>query len=74
MRTQHEVESIVQRAYSTVGGDPSQIVQIKPIDGNWENALSYEVTRSDMKNARVYRRDLDDSNLQGIERSLQQFV
>ena len=74
MRTKHGVESLVQRLYQENGCDPSELVQIIPKDGGWHNALSYEVTRSDMKRARVYRRDLDDKNEQQIARSLRSFI
>ena len=73
MRTQSEVESVVRRAYQKTGGDASDLVQIKPIDGGWDNALSYEVTRSDGKHTRVYRSDLDDENEQWIADSLRSF-
>jgi len=74
MRDQHGVESIVQRLYERIGRDPSELFQIRPIDGGWDNALSYEITRSDMKRARIYRHDLDDQNEQEIASCLRRFV
>jgi hypothetical protein len=74
MRTKRGVESLFQRLYQENGGDPSELVQIISKDGGWHNALSYEVTRSDMKRARVYRRDLEDKNEQQIARSLRSFI
>ncbi len=74
MRTQSEVESVVRDAYEGIGGDVSDLVQIKPMNGRgWDNALSYEVTRSDGKHTRVYRSDLDDENEQWIADSLRSF-
>ncbi len=78
MRTQSEVEFVVRRAYERTGGDPSDLVGIKPIDGGpgdgrWANALSYEITRSDGKHTRVYRSDLDDENEYRIAEDLRSF-
>ncbi len=72
MRTQSEVESVVRDAYERIGGDPLDL-QIEPMDGRWDNALSYEVTRADGKRTRVYRSDLDDENEEGIAESLHSF-
>lgn len=73
MRTQRDVESVVHRLYKRIGANPMDLRLIKPIDGGWDDALSYEITRSDMKRTRVYRRDIDDLNDQIIESSLRNF-
>lgn len=74
MRTQRDVESTVRRLYQKMGRDPSELLQIKPIDGGWDNALSYEITRSDLKHARIYRCDLDDQNDRQVAKSLRRFT
>jgi hypothetical protein len=74
MQTQLDVESIVHRLYKKIGGNPLDLRLIKPIDGGWDNALSYEITRFDLKHTRVYRSDLDDQNEQKIETSLRNFI
>ena len=73
MRTQAEVEGLIQRLIREIGSNPAELVQIKPRDGGWENALSYEITQKDGKRARIYRRDLDDGNEQGIKTALRGF-
>lgn len=73
MRTQATVEALCRRRYHELGKDPAELVQIKPIDGSWENALSYEVTRSDKKQTRIFRRDLDDNNNESIKGCLRSF-
>ena len=73
MRTQATVEALCRRLYHELGKDPAELVQIKPIDGGWENALSYEVTRNDKKQTRIFRRDLDDKNNEGIKACLRSF-
>ena len=35
MRSKEDIENLVQRLYSQLGNDPSDITQIKPIDGDW---------------------------------------
>lgn len=74
MRTQTQVEELFRRLYRDLGKDRTDLIQIKPMDGGWENALSYEVTRKDMKRTRVWRRDLDDENENGIKTALSGFA
>jgi len=73
MRTQAHVESLCRRLYQELGRDPADLIQIKPVDGSWHDALSYQITRKDMKHARVYRRDLDDGNSENIRNCLRTF-
>lgn len=73
MRTQEVVEALFRRLYHELGKDPAELVQIKPIDGGWHDALSYEVTRSDRKQTRIYRRDLDYNNDDNIKDCLRNF-
>ena len=73
MRTQSEVEALVRRLYQQIGAEPANLVQIKPVDGGWENALSYTITRSDGKLTTIYRRDLDDRNEDALMSALRRF-
>jgi hypothetical protein len=73
MRTQTQVEELIFRLYQELGNNPADLIQIKPIDGGWDNALSYEVTRKDEKRTKIYRRDLDDSNEPNIKDALRAF-
>lgn len=73
MRTEEMVEALFRRLYHELGKDPAELVQIKPIDGGWHNALSYEVTRGDRKQTRIYRRDLDYNNDENIKDCLRNF-
>ncbi len=72
MRTQAQIEELFRRLYRESGNDPADL-HIKPVDGKWEDALSYEVTRKDGKRTRVYRKDLDDRNEIAIKASLNAF-
>lgn len=56
-----------------MGSNPAELIQITPIDGGWDNALSYEVTRKDRKKTKVWRKDLDVNNNKNIKVSLSQF-
>ena len=73
MRTQAQVQQLFRRLYQELGRDPTELIQIKPVDGGWDDALSYEVTRQDNMRTRVWRRDLDDNNNTGIKACLSQF-
>jgi len=73
MRTQAEVEGIISRLYQQLGKDPADLIQIKPMDGQWHDALSYQVTRRDQRQTRIWRSDLDDGNERNIMQSLQGF-
>lgn len=68
-----QIENIVHQIYQELGCDSDDLIQVKPIDGGWEDALSYEVTRKDHKKARVWRKDLDDNNIENIKTCLRQF-
>ncbi|MBI3780564.1 MAG: hypothetical protein HY278_05865 [candidate division NC10 bacterium] len=73
MRTKTQVEGLFRRLYRDLGNDSAELIQIKPIDGGWDNALSYEVTRRDGKRTSIYRRELDDDNTENIRASLRAF-
>jgi len=74
VRTRAQIEELIHRIYRDLGNDPADLVLIKPMDGSWEDALSYVVTRRDEKKTQVYRRDLDDRNENGIKASLNAFA
>lgn len=74
MRTQDRVEELIRNFYQELGGNPADLIQIKPIDGGWDNALSHEITRNDKTRTSVHRSDLDDKNKQNIMGSLQEFL
>lgn len=72
MRTQAQVQQLIRSLYQELGYDPAGLIQIKPVDGGWDDALSYEVTRQDSRCTRVWRSDLDDDNT-AIKACLSQF-
>lgn len=74
MRTQADVEGLIRLLFQEIGADPSDLIQIRPFDGGWADALSYGVTRRDGKHTKIYRRDLDDGNEQGMKAALRSFV
>lgn len=55
-------------------GDERRHFVIKPRDGGWDNALSYEVTRRDGKRAYLWRANLEDDNIDAMRASLNNFV
>jgi len=67
------MEELIQGLFQEIGYDPAELIQVKPKDGSWENAISYEITRKDGKRTRIYRRDLDDGNEQGMKNALRGF-
>lgn len=73
MRTRAQVEGLISRLYQQLGKDPADLLQVKPMDGQWHDALSYQVTRRDQTQARIWRSDLDDGNEGNIMKSLQGF-
>ena len=73
MRTQAQVEGLISRLYQQLGKDPADLMQIKPMDGQWHDALSCQVTRRDQTQTRIWRSDLDDGNERNIIQSLQGF-
>lgn len=73
MRTQAQVQQLIRSLYQELGYDPAGLIQIKPVDGGWDDALSYEVTRRDNKHTVVWRSDLDGNNKKAIKVCLSQF-
>jgi len=73
VRTQAELEGLIRRLFQEVGYNPADLIQVKPIDGGWEDALSYVITRKDGKQTSIYRRDLDDGNEQETKNALRGF-
>lgn len=73
MRTQTEIELLFHSLYKDLGQDITDIIQIKPRDGGWHDALSYEVTRRDGKRTTVSRKDIDDDNEQNVKIALTRF-
>jgi hypothetical protein len=47
VRTHTQVEQLFRSLYQDLGSDPADLIQIRPVDGGWDNALSYEVTRKE---------------------------
>ena len=73
MDAQSEITSLIKRLYHEIGGNPDDIAQIMPKDGGWSTALSYEVSKGDGKNIRVFRREIDDKEnekIKGVLRGL----
>ena len=50
----------MRNQYRAIGKDPAELIQVEPLDGGWNDAVSYEITQNDQERARIYRRDLDD--------------
>jgi len=73
MDAKERIENLIRRLYGELGNDPSDIAQIKPIDGGWGTALSYRVFRGDKAEAVVRRRDIDDQNEMNIKEALRHF-
>jgi len=71
--TQAEIESLCRRLYHELGKNPADFIQVKPCDGGWDNALSYEITRADMKRTRIYQKDLDDDDTEAVRNCLRGF-
>lgn len=59
-RTKEMVEAHLRKLGEEAGGDPNARVFIKPNDGGWLNALSYNLVTKDGRSVRIFRRHLDD--------------
>ena len=73
MKTENEIRALFAGVYRRIGKDPADLVQIKPMDGGWGTALSYEITRRDGFKTRVFRRDIDDANDTNVLAALNAF-
>jgi len=68
--TRARIEELIRRLYQEVGGRPADLIQIRPIDGGWENALSYDISHRDGRKIRIFRKALDDDNEQEVRNAL----
>ena len=73
MKSKESITDLVYAAYESMGHDPKDITNIVPEMGSWEKALLYRVTRQDDLIARVWRKDIDDDNVENIKVSLALF-
>ena len=72
-KSRAEIDNIICNSYGKIGCDIRDIAHVRPQDGDWENALSYEVNLKDGRKAFVLRTHMDDSNTQEIQNSLRGF-
>lgn len=47
MRTEAQILELLSPIYRELGGDPSELVMVKPWYGGWLNALRFSVLRAD---------------------------
>ena len=73
MKSKESITDLIYATYESMGHDPKDITNIVPEMGSWEMALSYRVTRQDDLIARVWRKDIDDNNVENIKVSLALF-
>ncbi len=72
-KSRADIDKIICDSYGEMGCDIRDVAHIRPQDGEWKNALSYEVTLKDGRKAFVQRKDIDDNNAQAIQNSLKGF-
>ncbi|MFZ1745072.1 MAG: hypothetical protein WBO24_06265 [Nitrospirales bacterium] len=73
MTKEQEIKNMIYGLYRQLGLDPEELKFIKPNDGVWGNALSYDIQRKDGAVARIYRKDIDDSATVPILAALRRF-
>lgn len=71
MQIQAQVEQTIRAVIKEVGFSPDHVLQIKPKDGGWENALSFEILNDAGKRASIFRSDLEDGNKSALKQVLQ---
>ena len=74
MKSKESITDLIYTAYESMGHDPKDISKIVPEDKfGWEKGLSFRVIRQDDLIARVWRKDIDDNNVENIKVSLALF-
>lgn len=73
MTKEQEIKNMIYGLYQQLGLDPAELAFIKPNDGVWGNALSYDIQRKDGAVARINRKDIDDSATAQLLAALRQF-
>ena len=73
MTKEQEIKNMIYSLYQQLGLDPTDLEFIKPNDGGWGYALSYDIVIKDGAVARIYRKDIDDSATAQLLAGLRQF-
>lgn len=74
MNSKESIMDLIYTAYKSMGHDPKNITDIVPeMPNTWKKGLSFRVTRQDDLIARVWRKDIDDNNVENIKVSLALF-
>lgn len=74
MRSEHEVLELLRAIYREVGGVPADLTSVRPLYGNWFNALRYELVRADTATMLLWRVDIDNLNRRPLTKALSTFV
>jgi hypothetical protein len=72
-KTAQSITSLIVECYTRTGGIPDDIAFIRPRDGDWSNALSYQVVKNDRSWCTVYRRAIDDDDINEIISCVRRF-
>lgn len=73
MTKEQEIKDMSYSLYQQLDLDPTDLVCIKPKDGDWGYALSYDIVRKDGAVAKIYRKDIDVSATAQLLAALRQF-
>ena len=70
-RTEQTIKDLIFVLWYQITGAHGARPDVKPRDGDWSNALSYEITRIDTgRSVRIWRRSLDDNDLTAVKEQL----
>jgi hypothetical protein len=73
VKSAQKILDLIGPVYRDIGGNPIELVSIRPSQGGWLNALRFEVVRADGATTWLSRRDIDSANRRGLTKALKAF-
>jgi hypothetical protein len=73
MKSEKQILELLSPIYRDLGGNPSELVAVKPFYGGWLNALRFMVVRADDATTWVSLSDLVNGNRRRLENALTAF-
>lgn len=73
MKSAREILDVIGPVYRDIGGNPSELVSVRPSQGGWLNALRFQVIRADSATTWLSRKDIDNLSRRGLTKALRAF-
>jgi hypothetical protein len=73
LKSEEQILALLAPIYRDIGGDPAELVTVRPSYGGWLNAIRFCIVRSDDATTWVARVDIDTENRRRLIKALRTF-